>query len=535
MDTISRDKKFFYRVIGYLISRKLVRKYPYLGFIRNHVGKMFLPDTSLVNGYKMRLHTKGHSLELAFDGIYEELETHFIEHVELDGKVAIDVGACIGYYTLLFSKLVGNHGKVYAFEPEKANLDLLMGNVEMNNAKNVIIYDKAVGSENAIGFLRKHKSPGQHMVFRNSISHDEALEKVDIVSLDALLNSNDRSNVGFVKIDAEGCEFDVLKGMSSIIQSNDRIIVQMEFAPQHLLEQGCDLLEMFSFLEKHGLHVHYWNFSTQRLFQLHNRGWLLEPGVIASFEQGDVYSRNLLFAKNSLVSSVPELTSREILPEIDVTDVDSVLKSGEVSLPRSGRYFVEFLRHIDFKGLSVLDIGTGYFGFLARHTKLFGASKVIGVDLNKNAISSAQKQKEPLVEYRASDVYSSIHKGEIFDIMVSNPPQLPENDQSKIHDAAGKDGLSVIRRILSNFHEHSHEKSVLYLLIFDFLFEKVVEISQKNSLSCEIVAYYNRPIRKGGETEKLMFTIEKMYPNFSFEKTTQGLTHKVFILKINRI
>lgn len=63
--------------------------------------------------------------------------------------------------------------------------------------------------------------------------------------------------------------------------------------------------------------------------------------------------------------------------------------------------------------------------------------------------------------------------------MVSNPPQLPENDQSKIHDAAGKDGLSVIRRILSNFHEHSHEKSVLYLFIFDFLFEKVVEISQK--------------------------------------------------------
>lgn len=81
--------------------------------------------------------------------------------------------------------------------------------------------------------------------------------------------------------------------------------------------------------------------------------------------------------------------------------------STKLVLPRSGRYFIEVLKNINFKNKKVLDIGTGFFGYLARHAEYFGAKEVIAVDVNKIAIKYAKKHLNAPseIDFKVSDVY----------------------------------------------------------------------------------------------------------------------------------
>ena len=62
------------------------------------------------------------------------------------GMVVLDIGANIGYHTLISSKLVGNTGKIYSFEPEPHNFKLLLKNIEINEFKNIIPINKALSN-----------------------------------------------------------------------------------------------------------------------------------------------------------------------------------------------------------------------------------------------------------------------------------------------------------------------------------------------------------------------------------------------------
>jgi len=78
------------------------------------------------------------------DGYFEPYETTLIESEIRPGDVVLDIGANIGYYTLIFARLVGERGRVYAFEPDPTNFRLLKKNVRANGYQNVIFVKKAV-------------------------------------------------------------------------------------------------------------------------------------------------------------------------------------------------------------------------------------------------------------------------------------------------------------------------------------------------------------------------------------------------------
>jgi hypothetical protein len=65
-------------------------------------------------------------------GFYEKYETALFKRLVKKGMVVVDIGANIGYYTLLAAHLVGDKGKVFAFEPDPNNYDLLCKNIEVN-------------------------------------------------------------------------------------------------------------------------------------------------------------------------------------------------------------------------------------------------------------------------------------------------------------------------------------------------------------------------------------------------------------------
>jgi len=88
--------------------------------LRSHLKSNFVE----VNGHKIFLDSLD-SLRLSINGIYEEFETQMLKKIINKEETVVDIGANIGYYTLIFAKLVGDKGKVFAFEPEPNNFELL--------------------------------------------------------------------------------------------------------------------------------------------------------------------------------------------------------------------------------------------------------------------------------------------------------------------------------------------------------------------------------------------------------------------------
>ena len=212
-------KKFSF---GYGLSKF----YP-IKIIMKKIESNYKSDFAIVQGNKMFL-DPGDSLDLSIRGVYGELDTQIVKNEIKPGDVVIDVGANIGYYTLIFAKLVGNTGKVIAFEPEPKNFEILKKNVSINKLTNVILEQKIVSSTNGKTklFLANTGIVGHHTTpTKNSTNFIE----VDSVTLDDyFLTNNISKKINFLKIDVEGAEIKVLEGAKTILR-NDKIKIFTEF------------------------------------------------------------------------------------------------------------------------------------------------------------------------------------------------------------------------------------------------------------------------------------------------------------------
>jgi FkbM family methyltransferase len=126
--------------------------------------------------------------------------------------VCWDVGANVGFYTLLLARLVGAEGRVFAFEPVPRNVELLRRHVEMNSYQNVRIFPCALGEfDGEMGF-----NPGPS----NSMGHMAAGGplKVSCSRADTLLAAGEVEAPDVMKIDVEGAEADVLRGACAAME-----------------------------------------------------------------------------------------------------------------------------------------------------------------------------------------------------------------------------------------------------------------------------------------------------------------------------
>lgn len=83
--------------------------------------------------------------ELFFLGTLEKKESRLISEIIKKGDIVFDLGANFGWYTLLFSKLVGQEGRVFSFEMSSEIAGELEKNVDLNNARNVFVENLAIG------------------------------------------------------------------------------------------------------------------------------------------------------------------------------------------------------------------------------------------------------------------------------------------------------------------------------------------------------------------------------------------------------
>lgn len=179
-----------------------------------------------------------------FFGTWDRGVTSILKKVLKPGMVVIDVGAHVGYFARQASKLVGPNGKVYAFEPNNDNFSRLEKNSKY--FKNITVIPFAVSdTEGEMEFFDSTIGSGRHSLISSRGEHAPA-RKVKVVTLDSYIKDE---KVDLVKIDVEGAEISVLKGMDSIIKNNPKISIIIEYYPALFLAQGLSnssLLEELS-------------------------------------------------------------------------------------------------------------------------------------------------------------------------------------------------------------------------------------------------------------------------------------------------
>ncbi|MGB8541384.1 MAG: FkbM family methyltransferase [Candidatus Acidiferrales bacterium] len=183
-------------------------------------GSEVFPLAAPLEGYTMRL--EWCSSKAFVFGTYESDVVRTLQHTVQNNWVVFDIGAHIGYFALLLSKLVGPQGKVFAFEPFPENFKVLEENVRINDCRNVLLENRAVAEASGVMNLKSNDS--DRLTYTSSLVDGRPLVDVKAVSLDdytALLNER----IKFVMMDVEGAEAAVLKGMRSILQRDFPVLL----------------------------------------------------------------------------------------------------------------------------------------------------------------------------------------------------------------------------------------------------------------------------------------------------------------------
>jgi FkbM family methyltransferase len=149
------------------------------------------------------------------------------------GMWVVDIGAHVGYHTIRFAKLVGRNGKVIAFEPCGPSFEILKQNVQRARLSNVVLERKAVGDQN--GCITLYISPSRAGNTLISGKYHEYCQ-VEITTLDDYFNDN--VTLDLVKIDVEGTEPAVLRGMQSLLARRKVKALILEFYPTLLRDWG---------------------------------------------------------------------------------------------------------------------------------------------------------------------------------------------------------------------------------------------------------------------------------------------------------
>lgn len=247
--SLKKTAFFFYQNLSRLLSKTPANNSNLIGSLHNLTLKILKPEQISVENQIMYLDPKD-SLRLSIQKSHDPVQTSLVKKLIKNGDIVLDIGAHIGYYTLIFASLTGPKGKVFAFEPAPDNFEILNRNVLVNNYKNVVLINKAASDISKGTFLYISKtSQADHKTYddnknRNSIN-------VNSLNLDNYFK-NIQKRIDFVKIDAQGFEYKILEGMKTIIKTNKKLKILTEFCPEGITKTGKDPKQFLKILSDSG-------------------------------------------------------------------------------------------------------------------------------------------------------------------------------------------------------------------------------------------------------------------------------------------
>lgn len=157
---------------------------------------------------------------------YEPHVTDVFRRYIKSGWRVVDIGANIGYFTMLAASIVGEHGEVLAFDPNSENCRLILINAARSNFNNIKLHPVALSGETGYAYFSSHIGSNGGMV---SFHQDNLMNGMGLVVPTARLDDLIKRPVDFIKIDVEGAEHSVFRGALNVLSSY-RPIVSSEFS-----------------------------------------------------------------------------------------------------------------------------------------------------------------------------------------------------------------------------------------------------------------------------------------------------------------
>jgi len=231
----------------------------------NHILKFIIPkETKTKEGVFLELDQSDPVASGAVAlGVYERYESEIFRSKVKFGMAIIDIGANLGYYTAIASKLTGDKGLVVAFEPEPNFFKLLSRNIGRNNLKNVACFELAIAEKNGLTNLYLSNENKGH----NSIIRSEELKtsvQVKTTTLDNFLDFQKIAKVDIIKMDIEGAEILALEGMKNTLIKHLPLLF-LEFSPHSITKINRNPIDLLSILRGIGYSIFEINKARQRL------------------------------------------------------------------------------------------------------------------------------------------------------------------------------------------------------------------------------------------------------------------------------
>jgi FkbM family methyltransferase len=207
----------------------------------------------------------------------------------LRGGNVLDIGANIGYTCRLFARAIDPDFRVYAFEPEEFNFGLLERSASRTQGRAVAVRAAVGDHDGEIELWRNEHHHGDHRIatraFRESGAVSQAV-RVPITTIDTFVRSRNISPVRFIKVDVQGYELPVCRGMSETLRANPEAVLALEYMPEALESLGFSPQELLGWFEERKYNVYSLD-----------RSGALKPGVPQIDARG--YA-DLLFTKTPL-------------------------------------------------------------------------------------------------------------------------------------------------------------------------------------------------------------------------------------------
>jgi len=212
-----------------------------------------------------------------FFGCYEveKTETAFWKKFVKDDFIILDIGANVGYYSLMAAKRAIN-GTIYAFEPVSTTYDKLKRNIALNNFLNIKPQNLAVSTHSGFIdiYVADNKNTGTSSITKH-IHFNGSKERVKTTSIDEFVLEQHITRTDLIKIDVEGAEMLVLEGMRNTLL-NFNPMVMVELIDERLVSAGSSLKEAYDFFDALG----YKSYKLNRRLELVPSDKYLEGSLV---------------------------------------------------------------------------------------------------------------------------------------------------------------------------------------------------------------------------------------------------------------
>ena len=187
-------------------------------------------------------------------GIFEKRSTNLLPYLVKEGDIVLDVGANIGYYSVLISKLIGESGQIFAFEPTKYFGTVLKNNLNENKIDNVEILE--YGLSNTIQELEIDIGPSS-ATMHSPEGYDSVItkENIKLTTLEEFVKEKNFNKIDFIKIDVDGHEPLFFEGAWSVLDTYNPIIL-CEISHLHYFEAGTTAWDFYRMVRKHKYYIY---------------------------------------------------------------------------------------------------------------------------------------------------------------------------------------------------------------------------------------------------------------------------------------